>query len=149
MKTLIISVASLLFLMPACDDDSSSTPTGTEIATVICDKLVECDPETTTEEYNECMNEFQPVLDINPPQCRDAGWDLAMCIDSSSCEDLQIQGTCGSYYAPLAAVCTEEICGEDDYECSDGECISNDFLCDGECDCNGCEDESTCDAAKK
>lgn len=149
MKIFIITTIAFSSLFFSCDDESSGTPTGTEIGTVMCDKLLYCDPETTVDEYNNCIEEAQVRFDINPPECRDAGWDLAMCIDSSSCDDLMKQGTCGEYYLPLATYCTEEVCGESDFECNDSECISNEFFCDGECDCSECEDEATCDAAKQ
>ncbi len=35
-------------------------------------------------------------------------------------------------------------CAEDHDQCQDGLCISRDWLCDGEEDCNMGEDESNC-----
>ena len=38
----------------------------------------------------------------------------------------------------------QENCPEDYHKCSDGSCITNNWVCDGESDCQGGDDESNC-----
>lgn len=69
---------------------------------------------------------------------------LLVSVASKECPDTKLTGT-SPLRSDISVKPDEESCGDDEYTCSDGVCIPEEWVCDGDKDCIDGKDEEYCD----
>lgn len=131
--TLSVLAVIMMSLSAACgDDDNDNEPFSCD---VYCTRLAECGYIDQVTCFQGCMN----ALDQNGPACEAALIQVAHCVQEATCEYVN---QCN--FQSIAQNCPNGLCEDNEFQCNDGECIPEDYVCDYDCDCNDCEDENDC-----
>ena len=64
-------------------------------------------------------------------------------IQMKSVAVVSVYKSCGDSYNNNC-YCLVKFCTDGEYQCHSGDCIPNDYVCDGDNDCGGWEDEENC-----